>query len=171
MVRRYWSARANLDKLCNNYGHIEWRAKMVMLDHSLVRQSVTLVIFIRDSWFDNFGCFANSEKHWDADLFLDLHSHQTVVAMRDSDIPYEGFTHLEGGPASLAQGKVIAKGGLTSQEAIDVEQIMERWASEVPRITVMDVGMCDLANTDFGDIVSEESIAHRYGNLVYEWNL
>ena len=47
--------------------------------------------------------------------------------------------------------------------------LVGRWASEVPRFTVVNIGACDLANTGFGYVQSEESLAQRYGKMVHEW--
>ena len=52
----------DIDNLCNSFGHRDRRAKMVMLDKTLVRRTVPLVIFLGDSSFKNFECFAGSAQ-------------------------------------------------------------------------------------------------------------
>ena len=165
----YQYAGQDIDKLCNSFGHRDRRAKMVMLDKTLVRQTVPLFIFMGDSYLLNYNGFAGSEKHWDADNFIDLYPHKTMVATRTDEIPIEGFSLLEASPASVAQGKVLARGGLTWNGCLEDEEIVGRWASEVPKITIVHLGACDLANTDFGKIESGDSIGNRYGQLVMDW--
>ena len=140
---------------------------MVMLDKTLVRKTVPLLLFLGDSYFTNFECFAGSEKHWDVDNFIDLHPHKTMVAMRDDAVPFEGFALLEGGAASVAHAKVLAKGGLTWYGCLDDLMLIGRWASEVPRVTIVNIGACDLANTNFGSVKSEESLGQRYGKMFW----
>ena len=125
---------------------------MVMIDRTLVRKTVPLWRFIGDSWFVNHGGFGMSEKVWDADKFIDLYPHKTAVVAGKDAVPYEGFGLYQGHPASIAQSIMMAKGGRTWASALEDKDLIEMWACEVPRITIVCLGGCTLANEGFGDL-------------------
>ena len=163
-------AGENIDKLCNSVGHRDRRAKMVMIDRTLVRKTVPLWRFIGDSWFVNHGGFGMSEKIWDADKFIDLYPHKTVVVTGKDAVPYEGFGLYRGERASIAQSIMMAKGGRTWASALEDKDLIEMWACEVPRITIVSLGGCTLANEGFGDLdTKEDPMAKRYGVMVCNW--
>ena len=63
---------------------------------------------------------------------------------------------------------VASQGGMTLQRAMNWDVRIEEWALDVPRVTVVNLGACDLANTEFNKLTTKQ-IKHEFPNRLMEF--
>ena len=104
-------------------------------------KDVKLIIVLGDSWTDK-----NNFKEFIVDgnprSYIDIRPHG-IVADVNSISCTETITCSEGAFVSF-----LSKSGATLDLYLAATEIQETWARDVPEVTVLHVGACDIANTN-----------------------
>ena len=109
-------------------------------NQSLNKDEVKLIFILGDSWTER-----NRFKEFIVDqnprTYIDTRPHATIA-----DVPSAPRT----GPISTSEGAFVgflSLSGATLDKYLAAKEIQGIWARDVPEVTVLHVGACDIANT------------------------
>ena len=89
---------------------------------------------------------------------MNLSPHETVVSI-SNDVTVNAFV------------KNFARPSLTFDGAIENNHIVSEWGKQVPKVTLLHIGACDIANTPLGSSNLRVEFANKLKQFVTNWHM
>ena len=123
-------------------------------------KDVRLISILGDSWTRK-GNFKKSIVDGNPREYIDIRPHGTVA-----DVPCASLTER----ITAAEGAFVnflSEGGYTLKKYLLDTDRQGEWARDVPEVSVLHVGACDIANTDRYTVANVKVIFQRSGRISY----
>ncbi|CAL4082484.1 unnamed protein product, partial [Meganyctiphanes norvegica] len=123
-------------------------------------QSVPSIFIIGDSW--------TTEKRTNSDRIKD----KTNLVIRPHHVKFrlanDGM-HRADQPFEFVFLKNLSRGGLTFQKALNDQRALTRWAVDVPALSIVHLGGCDIAYTDISRGNVKKNFRDAVDNFLTQW--